>query len=156
MASHHTRPTGSRNVSVNDPTQAIRTASDAMSAAAAVMREITWAYADVAMRDPDGIWRAYAEMPLAGLLYAASPAGCGGGIAWAARALDNTDPDSYDEPGWGQVAQLCRHHVVLLRAVTRTIDLDDRQRDSILLVLHDVFDYLIGGGATGWTSPLTV
>lgn len=156
MARHHTRPTGSHSVSVTDPTAAIRTASDALSAAAAAIAETAAVCAEVTLRDPHGIWRSVAERPLASLLYAASPAGCAGGMGWAVRALDNTDPESAAEPGWRQVEHLCRRNFVLLTAAARVIDLDDRRRDSILLVLHDVIDYLTGGGATGCPSPRTV
>ncbi|HPX38503.1 MAG TPA: hypothetical protein PLH92_14285 [Mycobacterium sp.] len=142
-------------MSLTDPTTTIRTASDAVAAAATLMRQTAQACPQIALRDPHGIWRTYAEMSLASLLYAASSAGCGGGICWAAKALDNTDPELSAEPGWRQVEQLCRGHVPLMAAAARAIDLDDRRRDSMLLALHDVFDYLAGGGS-GRPSPLTV
>ncbi len=153
MAAHTI--TEGANVSVTDPTATIRSAADAMSAAATLLRQTARACPEVRMRDPHGIWRTFAEMPLASLLYAASPSGCGGGISWAATALDNTDPEPGGEPGWRQVEQLCRGHLALASGATRAINLEDRQRHSILLVLHDVFDYLAGGGS-GRASPLTV
>ncbi|MDQ1318782.1 MAG: hypothetical protein QG655_25 [Actinomycetota bacterium] len=151
----HSHRQGVDTVSVTDPTATIRTAADAAFVAATLLRETALGCPGSTMRDPVGIWRDYAEMPLASLLYAASPAGCGGGIDWAARALDNTDRESADEPGWCQVEHLCSGHVVLVRGAARAIDGEDRQRHSMLLVLHDVFDYLAGGGA-GRASPLTV
>ncbi len=156
MATTHNHRQGVDTVSVTDPTATIRTASDAVFAAATLMREAALVRPEFAMRDPHGIWRSHAEMPLASLLYAASPAGCGGGMRWAVRALDNTDPEPTAEPGWRQVEQLCRGHAFLVTAAARAIDGDDRQRHSMLLVLHDVFDYLAGGGAAGRVSPLTV
>lgn len=143
-------------MSVTDPTTTIRTASDAVAVAAALMRQTARACPEVRLRDPDGIWRSYAEMSLASLLYAASPAGCGGGMGWATKALDNTDPESSAEPGWRQVEQLCGDRSLLVAAAASAIDLEDRQRHSMLLVLHDVFDYLAGGGPAGRASPLTV
>ena len=142
-------------MSLTDPTTTIRTASDAVAAAATLMRQTAQACPEIALRDPHGIWRTYAEMSLASLLYAASSAGCGGGICWAAKALDNTDPEPSAEPGWRQVERLCCGHLTLTAAAARAIDLDDRQRDSMLLALHDVFDYLARGGP-GRPSPLPV
>ncbi len=89
-------------MSLTDPTTTIRTASDAVAAAATLMRQTAQACPQIALRDPHGIWRTYAEMSLASLLYAASSAGCGGGICWAAKALDNTDPELTAEPGCGR------------------------------------------------------
>lgn len=102
-------------MSAPDPTTTIRTASEAGFAAARLMREAASVCPEVALRDPHGFWRGQAEMSLASLLYAASPAGCGGGITWAVRALDNTDPEFTAEPGWRQVEQLCGGHPVLVR-----------------------------------------
>ena len=147
-------PPGVDTASAPDPTTTIRTASEAGFAAARLMREAASVCPEVALRDPHGFWRGQAEMSLASLLYAASPAGCGGGITWAVRALDNTDPEFTAEPGWRQVEQLCGGHPVLVRGAARAIDGEDRQRHSMLLVLHDVFDYLAGGG--GRSSPLTL
>lgn len=144
MTRHHTRPTRNHSVDVSDPTYFIRTLWHAMDAAAAAMRDTAVARPEVALRDPNGFWRAYTEIPLAALLYAASPAESGSGIGWAAAALDNTDPERWDEPGWCQVAAYCRDHVVLAEVVMRVMIFndDDQQRDSILLLLHDVIDHL--------------
>ena len=94
-------------MSAPDPTTTIRTASEAGFAAARLMREAASVCPEVALRDPHGFWRGQAEMSLASLLYAASPAGCGGGITWAVRALDNTDPEFTAEPvrGRGEFGQ---------------------------------------------------
>lgn len=139
-ARHHTRPP----LDVSDPTFFIRTLCHAIDAAAAAMRDTAVARPEVALRDPNGFWRAYTEIPLAALLYAASPAGSGNGIGWAAIALDNTDPDRWDEPGWGQVMSWCRDDLALVLILERAITAndDERQRDSILLLLHDVIDHL--------------
>lgn len=158
-------PTDSgRPVSVTDPTLAIRTVGDAFAAAAAAMRHTAAVCPEVVLRDPNGFWRAYTEIPLAALLYAASPAGCGGGIRWAAQAVDNADPEGFAEPGWVQVLSWCRDHVALAVIVDRAItaNADDRHTDSILLLLHDVIDCLTGArvataaprdGVTGVASP---
>lgn len=94
-------------MSLTDPTTTIRTASDAVAAAATLMRQTAQACPQIALRDRTASGT-YAEMSLASLLYAASSTGCGGGICWAAKALDNTDPELSAEPGWRQVEQLCR------------------------------------------------
>ncbi len=168
MTSDHTPPRRSHSVDVSDPTFFIRALCHAMDVAAAAMRDTAVARPEVALRDPNGFWRAYTEIPLAALLYAASPAESGNGIAWAAAALDNTDPESIDEPGWCQVASYCRDHVVLAEVVLRVMIFNDhdrqrdRQRDSILLLLHDVIDHLTSRPAAptwldsyGYANPQT-
>lgn len=135
-------------MSAPDPTTTIRTASEAGSAAARLMREAASVCPEVALRDPHGFWRGQAEMSLASLLY---------GLARRVRRWDHLGG-----AGVGQHRSRVHRRTRLAASratvwrpprlgegAARAIDGEDRQRHSMLLVLHDVFDYLAAWAAGG-------
>lgn len=107
---------------------------------------------EIRMRDPRGLWHAYATVPLAALLYTSSPAGLGTGMGWVRAALDNTEPEGADEPGWAQVTAVCATKHVLLSGAVTFLQLDDRQRDSVLLTILDVLAPAGRHGLEGWSD----
>ncbi|MBS9535925.1 hypothetical protein KIH27_20285 [Mycobacterium sp. M1] len=79
------------------------------------------------------MWATIARDSLAGLLYAASPVGHGGGIAWVQRALSSTDTAALSDriDGLSQRMTAGRPHGL------RISGLDSRQRDSIVRTLKE-------------------
>lgn len=85
------------------------------------------------------VWQVQAVVPLAGLVYAASPAGCGGGIQWVQQAIANADPDDVSNPGWARAALSCAVAApsvarMLVRCLT---DLSARQQDLLKMEMVD-------------------
>ncbi|MBZ4518298.1 hypothetical protein [Mycobacterium avium] len=76
------------------------------------------------------VWASYAALPLAGLLYAAARDNLG--IGWVLAAAMNTDRDmGAHEPGWISAARRVAGAPVLATALTRVVNLNARQRDSV-------------------------
>ncbi|SLI00757.1 Uncharacterised protein [Mycobacteroides abscessus subsp. abscessus] len=82
-------------------------------------------------REDSSYWKAIATIPLAGLLYAVSPQGAGGGIAEARRIA--RDPD--DTAGWLAVADTC-DQPVLADALRKLLEYSPQQRASVQLIIH--------------------
>src|ERR1700682_4834535 len=68
-----------------DPTTSITSPHDAIVIAEALLESVP------RQQVCDGFWQTVAVRPLTALLYAASPQGNRGGIAWVDLALDNLD-----------------------------------------------------------------
>ncbi|OBG75824.1 MULTISPECIES: hypothetical protein [unclassified Mycobacterium] len=94
------------------------------------------------------IWAAQAVGPLAAMLYAASPCGNNEGIRWLMRAtatLPDPAPDHTARvraawswrPSWhGAIAHLGQEPV-LSTALRRALEMDPRQRESLLMTMRD-------------------
>ncbi|MFT9493244.1 hypothetical protein ACM0A0_24460 [Mycobacteroides abscessus subsp. abscessus] len=82
-------------------------------------------------RDDSSYWKAIATIPLAGLLYAVSPAGTGAGIAEARRIAG--DPE--DTAGWLAAADTC-NQPLLADALRKLIEYNPRQRASVQLIIQ--------------------
>lgn len=116
-----------------DPTKLLATPADAAQTAAALLH----------MRrgglDCGSIWTSEAEAPLAAMLYAASACGNGNGIGWVLRAVDNLheNDNAPDTPGWHRAARDSAAQTLFRTALLRTLDMDPRQRDSIVLTMRE-------------------
>ncbi|MGV7756176.1 type IV secretory system conjugative DNA transfer family protein, partial [Mycobacterium kansasii] len=85
-----------------------------------------------------GVWESQAAGPLAAFLYAASPMGNNEGMDWVLRAVDNIDTTSKQagkKPGWLQAAAICHRYEVLAMGMTRILDMEPRQRDSVAITM---------------------
>jgi hypothetical protein len=106
----------------DDPTLSIGSPSDAFDIATALLES--------ASRDhkTEQFWASHAATPLAGLLYAASVCGNGGGIAWVGYASTDTG-----WTGWREAFDICRRAdvPVLADALLRVVKTDPRQRESV-------------------------
>lgn len=93
------------------------------------------------------LWASVAVSPLAGVLFAASAQGNGGGLEWAHRALSNVDAGA-GVPCWRQAADICGRAPGLGsrlgEALLRVMALDPRQRGSVRVVMSDALG-LVGG-----------
>lgn len=139
--------------SIYDPTANIFTPYEALTVAETIMAMATVGLGSGADQVSDGgVWEAQAAGPLAAFLYAASPAGNNKGMEWVLRAVDNIDTseDAGTKPGWLQAAAICHRYEVLAMGMTRILDMEPRQRDSVAITMRKA--------VTPWlrTSLLTV
>lgn len=87
------------------------------------------------------IWEVHAVNPLAVILFAASPQGCGEGEPWVRAAVDNADSEDTVQPGWSRAALLCAtRYPVMANSVARLTGLDGRQRDCLVMALRSALD----------------
>lgn len=87
------------------------------------------------------IWEVRAVDPLAVILFAAGPQGCGQGEPWVRAAVDNADSEDTTEPGWARAALLCAtRYPLMASSVARLTGLDRRQRDILVLTLRTALD----------------
>lgn len=87
------------------------------------------------------IWEVRAVDPLAVILFAAGPRGCGEGEPWVRAAVDNADSEDTVQPGWARAALLCAtRHPLMASSVARLTGLDGRQRESLVLALRTALD----------------
>jgi hypothetical protein len=116
-----------------DPTKLLTTPADALTTAGALLDSPR------AGRDCGSIWSSVAEAPLAAMLYAASACGNGKGIGWVVLAVDNLQKDDRDReaPGWHSGARYVAGQPLFRNALLRTVDMDRRQRDSIVMTMRD-------------------
>jgi type IV secretion system protein VirD4 len=116
-----------------DPTKRLTTPADALTIAGALLDSPR------AGCDCGSIWSSVAGVPLAAMLYAASACGNGKGIGWVVLAVDNLQEDDRDcaAPGWRSVARYVAGHPLFRNALLRTVDMDRRQRDSIVMTMRD-------------------
>jgi type IV secretion system protein VirD4 len=121
-----------------DPTVTTCTPHEALAVAETIMQAATMAPGLGANQTRDrGIWESRAAVPLAALLYAASPAGNREGIEWVLRAVDNISPDCPDEPGWHQAVSICQCVEVLALGLRRILEMDvPRLRDSVAVAMR--------------------
>lgn len=122
-----------------DPTKLISTAAEAVTAADALLRiSRVGQGCRIDRFSSSTIWISMAEGPLAAMLYAASPHGNGEGIQWVLVALDNTGeipPDS-TTPGWRLAVRIVKGIPLFHNALTRTLAMDARQRDSVVSAMR--------------------
>ena len=87
----------------------------------------------------DSIWTTAAQRPLAAMLYAGSGRGTTKGIEWVLQAVDNPDEDNDnpDAPGWHSAARHVSEQPLFRNALLRTVAMDPRQRDSIILAMRE-------------------
>jgi hypothetical protein len=116
-----------------DPTKLLTTLADALTTAGALLDSPR------AGRDCGSIWSSVAEAPLAAMLYAASACGNGKGIEWVLLAVDNLKEDKTnpDVPGWRSAARYMAGQPLFRNALLRTLAMDPRQRDSIVMTMRD-------------------
>lgn len=126
-----------------DPTTLISTPDQAVTAANTMMQMSAVGLGTGVDQVSDaGIWESNTEGPLAAMLYAASPRGCGAGIEWVLLAVDNMakadprNPQTSLNPGWQMAADIVAHLPLLHNALIRTLDMDPKQRDSIALTMR--------------------
>jgi hypothetical protein len=91
---------------------------------------------------PDGdleFWSTAAIVPLAGMLYAASPRGNNEGIAWPVRSATAKTPEALADTAqnWRNAIRYVADQPRLSDALQRGLELDPRQRDSLVLTMRD-------------------
>lgn len=124
---------------VYDPTANIFTPYEALTVAETVMQMATVGLGSGADQVSDGgVWESQAAGPLAAFLYAASPMGNNQGMDWVLKAVDNIDTTSAGaaRPGWVQAAAICHRFEVLAVGMTRILDMEARQRDSVAITMR--------------------
>ncbi|MDT5366625.1 MAG: hypothetical protein QOC62_1056 [Mycobacterium sp.] len=125
-----------------DPTAAIHTPNDALDAAEELLQALTvhhtGRFADRQDR-AEVLWSTAAAVPLAAMLYAASPAGNHAGIRWVRRAVDDVGNEGDTSPCWCEAAAVCREalgdqdvNVWLATHLMNASSWDHRQRSSIV------------------------
>ncbi|SOJ57022.1 hypothetical protein MSIMFB_04500 [Mycobacterium simulans] len=84
-------------------------------------------------------WAAGAVGPLAGMLYAASPRGNNEGIGWLTRVAAATTPEALADTaqGWRSAIPYLTDQPILGNALQRVLELDARQRDSVVMTMRD-------------------
>ncbi|MGV7303003.1 type IV secretory system conjugative DNA transfer family protein [Mycobacterium kansasii] len=125
---------------VYDPTANIFTPYEALTVAETIMQMAAVGLGSGADQVSDGgVWESQAAGPLAAFLYAASPMGNNEGMDWVLRAVDNIDTTSKQagkKPGWLQAAAICHRYEVLAMGMTRILDMEPRQRDSVAITMR--------------------
>ncbi|MGV7918600.1 type IV secretory system conjugative DNA transfer family protein [Mycobacterium kansasii] len=125
---------------VYDPTANIFTPYEALTVAETIMQMATVGLGSGADQVSDGgVWESQAAGPLAAFLYAASPMGNNEGMDWVLRSVDNIDTTSKQagkKPGWLQAAAICHRYEVLAMGMTRILDMEPRQRDSVAITMR--------------------
>jgi TraM recognition site of TraD and TraG len=121
-----------------DPTVMTCTPHEALTVAESIMQAATvtrgWGANHVCDR---GVWESRAVGPMGALLYAASPAGNGQGIEWVLRAVDNTNPECSNEPGWHQAVSICHSVEILALGLRRILEIaEPRVRDSVAVAMR--------------------
>jgi type IV secretion system protein VirD4 len=123
-----------------DPTMLARTPQLALTLAEGLLDSAAAGHTN----DSLAVWASYATLPLAGLLYAARRDNLG--IGWVLDAAVNTDRDvPATTPGWASAAQRVADTPMLATALTRTVNMDVRQRDSVAKTVLDAL--------AAWTPP---
>ena len=120
-----------------DPTTLVATPDGALTAAGALL------HMPRAGLDCGCIWTSAAEVPLAALLFAACPCGNDKGIGWVLRAVDNMHHDHKHPDAARELGEQPRFRDALLR----TLAMDARQRDSIVMSMRDAL--------APWRRPTT-
>ena len=124
---------------VYDPTANIFTPYEALTVAETIMQMATVGLGSGADQVSDGgVWESQAAGPLAAFLYAASPMGNNAGMDWVLKAVDNIDTTSAGagRPGWLQAAAICHRYEVLAVGMSRILDMEPRQRDSVAITMR--------------------
>jgi TraM recognition site of TraD and TraG len=147
---------------IYDPTANIFTPYEALTVAETIMQMAAVGLGSGADQVSDGgVWESQAAGPLAALLYSASPMGNNEGMGWVLRAVDNIDTigsDATKRPGWLQAAAICHRYDVLAVGMTRILDMDARQRDSVAITMRKAITpwlrtSLLAADAPGPTPP---
>ena len=86
-----------------------------------------------------GLWSAAAVGSLAGMLYAASPRGNNEGIGWLVRVAAATTPEALADTAqsWRSAVPCLAGQPILGNALRRVLELDPRQRDSLVMTMRD-------------------
>jgi len=125
---------------IYDPTATIFTPYEALTVAETIMQMATVGLGSGADQVSDGgVWESQAAGPLAAFLYAASPMGNNLGMDWVLKAVDNiktTDKNAASKPGWLQAAAICHRYEVLALGMTRILEMEPRQRDSVAITMR--------------------
>ncbi len=84
-------------------------------------------------------WAAAAVEPLAAMLYAASPRGNNGGVGWLVRVAAANTPDALADTaqGWRGAVPYLADQPILSNAVQHALELNTRQRDSLVMTMRD-------------------
>lgn len=95
----------------------------------------------------DAFWSSIAVTPLAGMLYAASGRGNGGGLGWVAgMAAAFDDPTPAAGPG-AAAAAIPDQHALFTRTLARLDGLDPRRRASVGKVIRSAVEAQMGSMA---------
>lgn len=124
---------------VYDPTANVFTPYEALTVAETIMQMATVGLGSGADQVSDGgVWESQAAGPLAAFLFAASPMGNNLGMDWVLKAVDNIDTSrgAANRPGWLQAAAICHRYEVLAVGMTRILDMEPRQRDSVAITMR--------------------
>ena len=141
-----------------DPTTADHHADQAVTAANTMMQMSAVGLGSGIDQVSDaGIWESNTEGPLAAMLYAASPKGNNAGIEWVLLAVDNMRLEDEPRCRWSRAGRWpptsCSDKPLFYNALTRTLDMDPRQRDSIALDDAQSGDALDAAGAARNYAP---
>lgn len=84
-------------------------------------------------------WAETAVGPLAAMLYAASPRGNNEGVQWLVTAPAATTPEALADTaqGWRSAVSYLADQPVLGNSLQRALELDPRQRDSLVMTMRD-------------------
>jgi hypothetical protein len=84
-------------------------------------------------------WSTAVVVPLAGMLYAASPRGNNEGVAWLVRSATGKPPETLADTAqnWRNAIPYLADQRRLSDALQRGLELDPRQRDSLVLMIRD-------------------
>ncbi len=84
-------------------------------------------------------WSTAAVVPLAGMLYSASPRGNNEGVGWLARAAAATTEEGLADTaqGWRSAIPYLADQPLLDNALLRALELSPRQRDSLVMTMRD-------------------
>jgi hypothetical protein len=127
-----------------DPTMLITSLEDAQAAAETLLSMSSVGFGGTAARPAtdNGMWESLAFAPLTCLLYAASPAATGLGMAWVLEAAeDASTPQRWPrgvqvstEPSWVNAALWCGNPLFEAR-VRGILSMVDKQRDSVKMTV---------------------
>lgn len=128
---------GEFDVFAYDPTVTITSAHEAISVAEAMLGMASGVSGvGTAQGSSQDVWESRAILPMAALLYAASPQGNDEGIAWVVRAVDNAGIECGEGAGWNQAVSICRGAELLAVGLSRILEMEPRQRDLVALTMR--------------------
>lgn len=115
----------------NDPCARVTSPAEAVEYAQALLT--------TSARPGCEFWAEAAVGPLAGMLYAASPRGNNEGVRWLVTAAAATTPEALADTaqGWRSAVPYLADQPVLGNSLQRALELDPRQRDSLVMTMRD-------------------
>jgi hypothetical protein len=116
----------------DDPSSRVTSPAEALEYAQALLSTSE-------MQGDGELWSAAAVGPLAAILYAASPRGNNEGIGWLVRVAAATMPEALADTAqsWRSAVPCLAGQPILGNALRRALELDPRQRDSLVMTMRD-------------------